>query len=73
MGMMHAHVSDLRPFYFSSPCFPVGSDVNARIKGMMQAHTAGDRDMMLRQIEALKTARQVGSYIHMSGCYLHIM
>jgi hypothetical protein len=45
----------------SPPPFPppsVGSDVNARLKGVMQAHAASDRDMMLRQIEALKVARQ---------------
>ena len=38
--------------------FTVGSDVNMRIKGVMQAHATSDRDMMLRQIEALKVARQ---------------
>ncbi|KAG1678296.1 hypothetical protein FOA52_013917 [Chlamydomonas sp. UWO 241] len=32
--------------------------VGGRIRGMLTAHTQADRDTMLRQIEALKTARQ---------------
>ncbi len=48
-------------FYFSFLDFfilPVAGDVGARIKGMMQAHASNDRDIMLRQIEALKLSRQ---------------
>ncbi|GAX75484.1 hypothetical protein CEUSTIGMA_g2927.t1 [Chlamydomonas eustigma] len=36
----------------------VGTDGAARLKDLMSAHTASDREIMLRQIEALKLARQ---------------
>ncbi len=48
----------LPPTRAGSTADGIPGNLGTRIKGMLNAHTASDRDVMLRQIEALKTARQ---------------
>jgi hypothetical protein len=44
-------------------CAAVPGEVGGRLKAHLEAATAGDRQMMLKQIEALKAARQEAEHL----------
>ena len=57
-GRMHTELLNPVLLYRPYSLAAVPGDVGVRLKGVLAQHTAADRDMMLRQIEALKNARQ---------------